>query len=78
DENEIDPETSAEKLNSRKIIWSALGELSDKLRETVILRHYEGLTYQEIGGILNIPPKTVESRMRLAHKALRDILREDL
>jgi DNA-directed RNA polymerase specialized sigma24 family protein len=41
------------------------------LRETAVLRYYEGLTYNEIGQILDIPPKTAESRMRLAHKALR-------
>lgn len=78
DENDIDPETSAEKLGDRKMIWEALGHLSDKLRETVILRHYSGLSYQEIGNILGIPAKTVESRMRLAHKALKEHLQEKI
>ncbi|MCB8944773.1 MAG: RNA polymerase sigma factor [Ardenticatenaceae bacterium] len=55
-------------------VWSALQELSPKLRETAVLRYYENLTYVEIGDILDIPAKTVESRMRLAHKALREIL----
>ena len=58
----------------QKQVWYALHELSPKLRETAVLRYYEGLTYVEIGDILNIPAKTVESRMRLAHKALREIL----
>jgi DNA-directed RNA polymerase specialized sigma24 family protein len=39
-----------------------------------VLRYYENMTYIEIGTILGIPAKTVESRMRLAHKALRDLL----
>ncbi len=58
-------------------VWLALGQLSDKLRETAVLRYYEGLTYKEIGAILNIPPKTAESRMRLAHKALGALLKID-
>ena len=55
-------------------VWLALHELSPRLRETAVLRYYESLTYVEIGDILDIPAKTVESRMRLAHKALRELL----
>ncbi|MFO7662061.1 MAG: RNA polymerase sigma factor [Chloroflexota bacterium] len=58
----------------QRLIWNALGKLSTKLREVAILRYYAGLPYAEIGQILDIPPKTAESRMRLAHKALRDHL----
>ncbi len=58
----------------QQLVWEALQELSPKLRETAVLRYYEGLTYNEIGQILDIPPKTAESRMRLAHKALKDLL----
>lgn len=55
-------------------VWQALAELTPKLRETAVLRYYEGLTYNEIGSIQSIPAKTAESRMRLAHKALRTLL----
>jgi RNA polymerase sigma-70 factor, ECF subfamily len=55
-------------------VWQTLQTLSPKLRETAVLRYYEGLTYAEIGEILDIPTKTAESRMRLAHNALRDRL----
>jgi RNA polymerase sigma-70 factor (ECF subfamily) len=58
-------------------VWGALAELSPKLRETAVLRYYEGLTYNEIGLILNIPAKTAESRMRLAHKSLGQLLCEN-
>ena len=60
--------------DQQKVIWEALGELSMKLRETAILRYYHGLRYHEIGEVLGIPAKTAESRMRLAHKALREYL----
>ncbi|MFW6068992.1 MAG: RNA polymerase sigma factor [Chloroflexota bacterium] len=62
-------------LNARQQeIWKALNELSSKLRETAVLRYYEGLSYPEIGEILGIPAKTAQSRMRLAHKALKELL----
>ena len=65
-------------LNAQqKRVWAALNELTPKLKETAVLRYYEGLTYVEIGSILGIPAKTAESRMRLAHNALRDLLADE-
>lgn len=78
DEDAISPDDSIT-LNERQVlVWSALGDLSPKLRETAILRYYDGLTYAQIGEVLKIPAKTAESRMRLAHKALKEILIDDL
>jgi RNA polymerase sigma-70 factor (ECF subfamily) len=62
--------------SQQKMVWQALAGLSPKLRETAVLRYYEGLSYAEVGTILGIPAKTAESRMRLAHKALRQLLEE--
>ena len=65
-------------LNAQqKRVWAALNELTPKLRETAVLRYYEGLTYVEIGSILGIPSKTAESRMRLAHNTLRELLKDE-
>lgn len=58
----------------QRLVWQALAALSPKLRETAVLRYYDNLSFTEIGDILHIPAKTAESRMRLAHKALRDLL----
>lgn len=64
-------------LNERQqAVWEALKQLSPKLRETAVLRYYHDLRYQEIGDILNIPAKTAESRMRLVHKTLHELLSE--
>ena len=60
----------------RRAVWAAVNALSPKLREVAILRTYAGLPYAEIGQVLDIPAKTAESRMRLAHHALRESLRE--
>ncbi|MCP4420103.1 MAG: RNA polymerase sigma factor [Chloroflexi bacterium] len=76
-----DSPTPAEQMNlteQQQVIWAAIQDLSDKLRETAVLRYYEGFSYVEIGHVLGIPTKTAESRMRLAHKALRQTLADQI
>lgn len=72
------PDDLMQLTERQQLVWNALKQLSPKLRETAVLRYYEGLTYAEIGDILDIPTKTAESRMRLAHKALRELLVEEM
>jgi RNA polymerase sigma-70 factor (ECF subfamily) len=61
----------------RERVWAALGRLSPKLREAVVLRYFENLTFPEIGQILNCPMKTIQSRVRLAHRELRNLLADE-
>ena len=73
--------TPQEMLNlseEQQRVWAALMQLSDKLRVVAVLRYYDDLRYREIGEILHISAKTVESRMRLAHKQLRFLLAEKI
>lgn len=74
---DVESPTPADELalsERQEVVWEALKELSPKLRETAVLRYYHGMQFNEIGEILDIPAKTAESRMRLAHKSLRKIL----
>jgi RNA polymerase sigma-70 factor (ECF subfamily) len=64
----------AESQAERARVWAALGRLSPKLREAVVLRYFENLTFPEIGQILNCPMRTIQSRVRLAHKELAKLL----
>jgi RNA polymerase sigma-70 factor (ECF subfamily) len=73
-EAERPPEDMAELQAERERVWVALGQLSPKLREAVVLRYFENLTFPEIGEILSCPMKTIQSRVRLAHKELRKLL----
>jgi len=68
------PDERATANERQRAVWDAVRELSPKLREVAVLRYYGGLTYGEIGQVLGIPSKTAESRMRLAHKTLRERL----
>ena len=77
DPNMLSPDEEMKLSERQQTVWNALSDLSPKLRETAVLRYYEGLTYAEIGRVLLIPAKSAESRMRLAHKSLRKILTDD-
>ena len=71
---EPNPEAAVEQLSIREMVWNALGELSPKQREAIVLRYFDGLTYREMAMVLGCPLKTAESRVRLAHETLYQTL----
>jgi RNA polymerase sigma-70 factor (ECF subfamily) len=52
----------------------ALASLPNEQRELVMLREYEGLTYEEIAALLRVPLNTVRSRLFRARMELREVL----
>lgn len=69
------PEAAIAKRESIDAVQTALIELTPILREAIILRYGHGLTYREISDIMDCPQKTAESRVRLAHGKLKEVLR---
>ncbi len=59
----------------RKELSVALGELPEEQRSVVHLKLWEGLTFERIAEILNIPPNTAASRYRYGLDKLRERLR---
>jgi RNA polymerase sigma-70 factor (ECF subfamily) len=57
-------------------IKRALLELEPHYRTVIVLKHLEGFSYREIGELLEIPEKTVKSRLFSARQQLRVILTE--
>jgi RNA polymerase sigma-70 factor (ECF subfamily) len=55
-------------------VRAAIQRLSIEFRESIILREYEELSYQEIATILECPLGTVMSRLARARSKLRDLL----
>ena len=51
----------------------ALATLSEKHRQVFLLRWQHGLSYAEIAAVLEIPVKTVDSRMVRAMQAMRSV-----
>ena len=68
-------EDSPSRLLARKElrdrIYGALDELSEDMREVVLLREVEGLSYKEIADVTGIPEGTVMSRLFYARKKLQ-------
>ncbi len=59
-----------------KLIKAALMTLPQNLRITLVLREYEGLSYEDISKITNTTLGTVKSRISRARLKLQDELRE--
>lgn len=79
------PERAVDERGVRDTVLEALRTLSPKLREAIVLRYFDGLSFKEMSDVLGCPQKTAESRVRLAHEALygmlasqRDVLLEGL
>jgi RNA polymerase sigma-70 factor, ECF subfamily len=68
---QVDP-AEASDLSAK--LEEALMQLSVDYRAVVVLKHFEGLSYEEISQILEIPEKKVKSRLFSARQILRDIL----
>jgi RNA polymerase sigma-70 factor (ECF subfamily) len=51
-------------------------ELEPNYRTVIVLKHLEGFSYREISELLEIPEKTVKSRLFTARQRLRTILIE--
>lgn len=69
-----DPEADRRRHELRRDIWRALGRLTEKEREILVLRDYQDLTYAEIAAVLSVPVGTVMSRLHRARRALRGLL----
>jgi RNA polymerase sigma-70 factor, ECF subfamily len=61
-------------MEARMDVAGALGALGNEHREVIVLREIEGLSYEEIAEVLDVPRGTVESRLFRARRALRDLL----
>jgi RNA polymerase sigma-70 factor (ECF subfamily) len=67
-------EVSRAELSER--LNKALGELTSEHRAVILLREVEGLSYDEISDILQVPRGTVMSRLHYARTRLRVILQD--
>lgn len=68
------PEREAEASEIGHAIQLALLELKPALRVAIVLRHFRGLSYDEMGEVIGIPVKTVKSRLFAARRELRQVL----
>ena len=76
DAAEEEEETVDDELVERdQQIQEGLMALKEEHRALIILKHMQGLSYEEIGQILDIPLKMVKSRLYSARQQLKDLLK---
>lgn len=68
------PEQSAEGEQLSRAIEEALMQIKPEHRAVIVLRHFQHLSYQDMGDILMLPEKTVKSRLYEARQLLRENL----
>lgn len=73
---ESDPFDNADEAEIREIVRGAVDRLPDFLRHVVIMAYYQGMKYQEIAEVLEIPLGTVKSRLHAAIVKLNEIWTE--
>jgi RNA polymerase sigma-70 factor (ECF subfamily) len=68
-------ECETEMTGMRDLLESGLKSLGTDQREVVVLKVWSGLTFDEIGSVLEISPHTAASRYRYGIEALRKTLK---
>ena len=60
------------------VVESAMNELPDELRAALMLREFEGLSYDDIADVLGCPVGTVRSRIFRAREAIDQRVKEQI
>lgn len=70
------PEDDAADRERSEQLERAVARLTDRQREVIVLRHALQLSYDEIADVLQLPARTVKSRLFSARTRLGEILRD--
>jgi RNA polymerase sigma-70 factor (ECF subfamily) len=68
------PLEAAEAAERHRHVQAALLALPVEQREVVVLRHFAGLSYEEIARAVGVPAKTVKSRLFTGRQRLGELL----
>jgi RNA polymerase sigma-70 factor (ECF subfamily) len=71
------PDAQLQSQQRLRSLEAALTALPAEQREAILLREVEGLSYAEIGAVLNVQEGTVKSRLARAREALACAVREN-
>jgi RNA polymerase sigma-70 factor (ECF subfamily) len=68
------PDDIVERRDLRGLLERVIAQLPPKYRTIIVLRDVEGLSYEEIAGVLKLPEGTVKSRMNRARLRFKELL----
>lgn len=61
-----------EQAEIREIVWNSVDRIPIKYRELILLRYLDGLKYEEIADITELPVGTIKNRIFKAKELLRE------
>lgn len=67
----LSPARTTEKIERMNLVRQAVGALPSDLRQVIVMKEFEEMTFQEISETLELPLSTVKSRLYTALKQLR-------
>lgn len=73
-----DLEKRSQKRERRRMIQQVMTEMSENLASVVMLRDFQGLSYDELATFFEVPVGTIKSRLNRARKELVRRVRERL
>lgn len=71
---EKNPEQTLASEEQRENVRKALIEIESKYRILIILKHFRNFSYVQIAEIMDLPVKTIKSRLYSARQKLAEIL----
>ena len=75
DENPAsEPSYALDVSDRQRLVRQALSEMSDEFRTALVLKEMDGMSYEEIAEVVEVPLGTVRSRIHRARLELRSKL----
>ncbi len=65
------PARTTERSERMNLVRQAVGALPSELRQVIIMKEFEEMTFQEISDVLELPLSTIKSRLYTALKQLK-------
>jgi RNA polymerase sigma-70 factor (ECF subfamily) len=62
---------------NRSLIWQAIEQLPVTAKELIVLRYYDGLSYEEISSVLGISRPTINGRLTRAKRKMSQYLKHN-
>jgi RNA polymerase sigma-70 factor (ECF subfamily) len=75
-ERGLNPEQRCAQSEIHGYLQDAIESLDFKYKTAIVLKHFHGLSYKEMSDILEIPEKTVKSRLFTGRQLLKNMLVE--
>lgn len=70
-DSSFDPADAAARSDDQAMVQQAIAALEEDLARVILLRDIDGLAYQEIAEVLEVPLGSVKSRIHRARRALK-------